>query len=935
MIQIIRRRFSSIAFKITGSLAAMGVATGAAVIVGLLVFASLGASVQSLMSDGIPRIASSLNVIAGSRAARDALASVTLASDAIALDQARERFGMALDGLHTSVAEMDSATASALPQMVDDFGGAVDRMGTALSERFSAEAKMISQIQDFQDLATATSETLTELSDTAFFDLSIGGENTVTTVRGALETLTEEEFGLMQAILGARADLNLVTSLALAVNAEQDVALSAIMRDIITAAFDRMNQALTLLKDNNRLADSEEALVAARDELGQLVKAGLVRRPGLSERLLSLRQESDAALEKLIDDQSFALAIMASDRAAENDVAIRKLVDTDVGRLRETSQIEIAVQSLFVTALLGAAAQDTAAVEAAQAALTEKARAVAANTSVNLMTPDLGMRLDRIISFADAEDGLLATRRTYLDAVITAATLSRDASEQLTLIAATAQDQGAEAMQAMVLSGDAVLAETTLARSKMLLIGGISAALLLLSPVLMWLWIIAPMGRVTRVTERLATGDLAPVIGFERTGGEIGRMAGALRVFRDGLIDREAMQVQEREREARDRSAALAAEEAERAAEADARAEQARRDAQDRARDDAARARQDELERVAQTERDARAAEQALVVTSLAKALQQLAAGDLTAEISTPFAGSYEDLRRDFNATVGALAATLREVVDNAGSIKNGAQDISSTADGLSRRTESTAATLQNTALAMDQLTSSVGSSARLAIETDASVAAAKSNAEFSGGVIVETVAAMDQIAESSTKITAIVKLIDDIAFQTNLLALNAGVEAARAGDSGRGFAVVASEVRALAQRTSEAASDIGDLIAQSGHQVSKGVQLVDRTGSALREIVASVSTIAGQVSDIAASAKQQSMTLADINSDVTQLDQSTQQNAARLEETTAASEILTKDAVSLVVSLERFNLRVAGADQAVSHPTRSGHSTAMKARAG
>lgn len=541
MIQIIRRRFSSIAFKITGSLAAMGVATGAAVIVGLLVFASLGASVQSLMSDGIPRIASSLNVIAGSRAARDALASVTLASDAIALDQARERFGMALDGLNTSVAEMDSATASALPQMVDDFGGAVDRMGTALSERFSAEAKMTSHIQDFQDLATATSETLTELSDTAFFDLSIGGENTVTTVRGALETLTEEEFGLMQAILGARADLNLVTSLALAVNAEQDVALSAIMRDIITAAFDRMNLALTLLKDNNRLADSEEALVAARDELGQLVKAGLVRRPGLSERLLSLRQESDAALEKLIDDQSFALAIMASDRAAENDVAIRKLVDIDVGRLRETSQIEIAVQSLFVTALLGAAAQDTAAVEAAQAALTEKARAVAANASVNLMTPDLGMRLDRIISFADAEDGLLATRRTYLDAVITAATLSRDASEQLTLIAATAQDQGAEAMQAMVLSGDAVLAETALARSKMLLIGGISAALLLLSPVLMWLWIIAPMGRVTRVTERLATGDLAPVIGFERTGGEIGRMAGALRVFRDGLIDREAM----------------------------------------------------------------------------------------------------------------------------------------------------------------------------------------------------------------------------------------------------------------------------------------------------------------------------------------------------------------------------------------------------------
>jgi HAMP domain-containing protein len=378
-------------------------------------------------------------------------------------------------------------------------------------------------------------------------------------------------------------------------------------------------------------------------------------------------------LEKLIDDQSFALAIMANDRATENDMAIRKLVDTDVGRLRKASEIQVAVQSLFVTALLGASAQDTTAVEVAQAALTEKARAVAATAPVTLVTQDLGTRLEKIIAFADVDKGLLATRRTYLDAVALAATLSRDASEQLTQIAATAQQQGAQAMQAMAIDGDGVLAETAKARAKMLLIGGISAGLLLLSPVLTWFWIIAPMKSVTRVTERLATGDLAPVISFERTGGEIGRMAAALRVFRDGLIDREAMLIHERDREARVRSAALEAEEEKRATEANARAAQAKLDAQNRARDDATRKQQDELAHAAQMERDARAAEQALVVTSLARALQQLAAGDLTAEIITPFAAGYEDLRKDFNATVGALAATLREVVDKAESIKIGA----------------------------------------------------------------------------------------------------------------------------------------------------------------------------------------------------------------------------------------------------------------------
>ncbi|ETX16602.1 chemotaxis protein [Roseivivax halodurans JCM 10272] len=301
------------------------------------------------------------------------------------------------------------------------------------------------------------------------------------------------------------------------------------------------------------------------------------------------------------------------------------------------------------------------------------------------------------------------------------------------------------------------------------------------------------------------------------------------------------------------------------------------------------------------------------VVDALRVGLRQLSAGDLTSRIDSGFAPDFEDLRLDFNGTVENLERAMTEILDSAANIRNETGDISTTADALSRRTESTAATLEQTAAALDMLTTSVRNTAEGATQADKAVGAARVNAEESSGVVLETVAAMDQIAASSEEITSIIKVIDDIAFQTNLLALNAGVEAARAGEAGRGFAVVASEVRALAQRSSDAAREIKELIAESGGQVQKGVDLVGRTGKALQAIANSVTEIAGLVSDIAGSAQQQSMSLGEINSSVTQLDQTTQQVAARLEETTAASEALRNDAVSLVDTLARFKMRQSG----------------------
>jgi len=298
---------------------------------------------------------------------------------------------------------------------------------------------------------------------------------------------------------------------------------------------------------------------------------------------------------------------------------------------------------------------------------------------------------------------------------------------------------------------------------------------------------------------------------------------------------------------------------------------------------------------------------QAEVVDALRVGMRQLSDGDLTAEITAIFKPEYDQLRADFNTAVSVLCSAMLRVADNAESIRGEASDISNAADDLSRRTERQAATLEKTATALDQLTMSVSSSADGAGQANQVVSDAKANAEASGVVVREAVDAMGEIQTSSGKISRIISVIDDIAFQTNLLALNAGVEAARAGEAGRGFAVVASEVRALAQRSSDAAREINDLISASGEHVKRGVDLVGEAGNALSQIVESVSNISTHVSEIAASATEQSTGLAEINKAVNQLDQVTQQNAAMFEETTAASHALTREAETLSDTMLQF----------------------------
>ena len=314
-----------------------------------------------------------------------------------------------------------------------------------------------------------------------------------------------------------------------------------------------------------------------------------------------------------------------------------------------------------------------------------------------------------------------------------------------------------------------------------------------------------------------------------------------------------------------------------------------------------------EAARVA-AEQKAAAASAALMKT-LGDAMGALAAGDLTYRIGNSLPAEYARLGTDFNSALEHFASTIASVQLAARVINTSIDEIAVASDDLARRTEQQAANLLETSTALTELTDAVKRTASGASQANVAVGAANSGALNSRGVVVAAGTAMGQIEASSQEISQIIGLIDDIAFQTNLLALNAGVEAARAGDAGRGFAVVASEVRALAQRSAEAAKAIKTLISNSSAQVAQGVDLVGKTREALEAIGGNVAQIEQLVSGISASAQSQASGLNQVSEAVHQMTNVVQQNAAMVEESTAATHSLKMEIEELSRSISSFKL--------------------------
>ncbi len=307
----------------------------------------------------------------------------------------------------------------------------------------------------------------------------------------------------------------------------------------------------------------------------------------------------------------------------------------------------------------------------------------------------------------------------------------------------------------------------------------------------------------------------------------------------------------------------------------------------------------------AERERAERAAEIAFAVEQLASGLDALSSGEIGFRLSNPFAPSLDPLRTSFNGSMERLCGVMSTIRQSTGHLHGGSQELQLAADDLARRTERQAAALEEASASISEITTAMSSSTQQAEEAGKLVREATITTQKSGAVVSDTVKAMHHIEQSSGQISQIITVIDEIAFQTNLLALNAGVEAARAGEAGKGFAVVAQEVRELAQRSANAAREIKSLITRSAQEVEAGVRLVHETGDTLKGIEDYVMKINERVAAIVGAAQQQSAALNEISQAVSQMDQVTQQNAAMVEEASAAT-------ASVAAEADRLNAQIA-----------------------
>ncbi len=846
------RPFSSIGAKITLILLAMGAASAVVGVLVTLVFSRVSQDMSTLTRDMLPQLENSAALTDAAGLTRDSMTDILLAGDSDGLKQGRTEAEESATHLQDGIENLPASLRPEFSALADNAAQSLKELLAARESVFASDAQINAQIAAMQTHSSSLQQHLLKAADEAYSNLTAGGEATISSIESTLSGLVDEQFSALQSLLEAQADINLLAGMSIGLGQVRDVPTKKIMKRAAVGSTARL---WTFLENMEALGISPEGAKTIKNSYDVFKKMLAARRSEQKElrtEVLEAREASAIALAIAIDDTIFELTMAAEDSSTTNREAVQHLLDNEVGVLNQLLEMNTHINSLQVAALRVVAADEIEKVQTAAKPLNTAATAL--GEFANFQDGVLATDIQGIVAQADVDNGLAASRIASIQAQTQTIKVSQAAAQAVSEISnrsaiLSGESQGAIADMAVTVTNDVQGAE-----QQMQVLLGVSGAVLVLSLLLTKLLITRPLAKISETTEYLAEGDLSPVTGFDRASDEIYRIARALSVFRNGLVEKQ------------------------------------------------------EMSEAVEAERQARQADQTAAVTAIGDGLERLSKGDLTVRIHEEMSEGYIKLRDDFNQTLDSLKTTVFEVVGSSESIRNGATEISQASDDLSRRTESQAATLEQTAAALEEMTTSVKSAAEGARSVENIVNEAKEEAEESGKVVQNAVAAMTEIEGSARYISQIIGVIDDIAFQTNLLALNAGVEAARAGDAGRGFAVVASEVRILAQRSSDAATEIKALIDDSSKQVDRGVDLVGKAGEALTSIAARVGNISHLVSEMAVGSADQSTGLAEINIGVTQLDQVTQQNAAMVEQATAASHLLNSDAAKLSALVAHFN---------------------------
>lgn len=899
------RVIGSVAVKIVVIMLALGGTTAAAILVASSLISGITDEVENLVNENVPPLETASRIANSVAILKDKTNIVIESESLLGLPAQAENLKQAAADLKSAASSLGVQKHPNLRSNIDKLSVDIDTLVQQRTLQLTSAARTRHLLIELNRISHDVSNDLETLNDEAAFRLLLAGNDAMSSAKTTVDELIKTDLGSVTASYALKAQSDYATGLSLALIATKDSTQDADIKNRNQDALDTFEKMIEQTLQTQELAQIRAELSSYRLLLSSLNTMTPFDRQQARQSILDTHSKLTTSFSDLFLQEQNALTAKGDSAALANELVIKSLLDERITEIRSIDALNTSLKAASIKLLQGATSVNKGYIEALQFELNSDRAVIEAK--LEIIPEETAGKILTILKSVDPQNGLLDTRRTGLEAQMQSHDTTLNMISALLELSNEILTISNESFDAISRAGEIVTSDARAASTTMKSIGLIAILILIAAPLMTFLTIMRPLSIVTQSTEQLANGDMSELKKAGGKYGEIAQLMAALRVFRNNLLEKEAMEVEavERAKKARQEEIELETQRKEREAAEQERERQTA--AREQEREAAAELEKQKSRDAAEKDRAARHKEQTEIVDALAEGLRRLALGDISKTIDKEFPEGYEQLRNDFNAAVKSLEEVVSKLSDTSQAIHSSSSEISHAADDLSVRTERTASTLAESAAALTQLTVSVQSAADGASLANQTVMTARTNAESTNLVVKDAISAMDAISESSSKISKIISVIDDIAFQTNLLALNAGVEAARAGEAGRGFAVVASEVRALAQRSSEAAHEINQLISDSGSEVKRGVSLVDQTGEALKSIVGDVSKIANHMSEIETSAKEQSAGISEINLSVADLDQATQQNAAMFEETTAASHSLTQEASALKSIVSQF----------------------------